>query len=295
MPTAPLEEFIPRSIRPDVKALLDHLSGLIDEVVNYGSYVAKWCIEKKTRGDENAVASLMYRNILELIDSISVLVRNSCTEPCKIILRSLFESFLNFNYLLEKDFNLRGMDFLVCYRHDEINFLRRFDPKDPEYNKYQEKKSKDIIIKDLPKKPDPNVSERQESLRKIFEHPSYKESSAEYEKYRASHKGNPPRNGIACGADPNNVYELADRLGFSAQYEILYRSWSGLVHGTDIVNEKLFIVETGVASFAQLRYPSDAPFVTIMAISFGLSAIRLMSDHYLPDKSKRMLIGIKKR
>lgn len=284
MPTAPLEEFIPRSIRPNVKKLLDHCSDLIEEVVNYGSHVARWCIDKNTTGDENAVAFLMYRNILELIDSISVLVRNSCTEPCKILLRSLFESFLNFNYLIEKDFNLKGMDFLVCYRHDEINVLRRFDPKDPEYKKYQEKKAKDIIVKNIPQKPVPDVSERQESLRKIFEHQSYKESSAEYEKYKAGHKGRPPKKWYSMRGGPNDVYNLADYLGFPAQYEVLYRSWSGLVHGTDIVNEKLFIVEQGVASFAQLRYPSDAPFVTIMAISFGLSAIRLMSDHYLPDK-----------
>jgi hypothetical protein len=109
-------------------------------------------------------------------------------------------------------------------------------------------------------------------------------SNTEYEKYRSSNKGDPPKKWYGMRGGPKNAYELADRLGFPAQYEILYRSWSGLVHGTDIVNEKLFIVEQGLAAFAKLRYPSDAPFVTIMAISFGLSAIRLMSDHYLPDK-----------
>ena len=80
------------------------------------------------------------------------------------------------------------------------------------------------------------------------------------------------------------MYNLADYLGFPAQYEILYRSWSGLVHGTDIVNEKLSIVEPGLAAFTQLRYPSAAPFVTLMAITFGLSTIRIISNHYLPDK-----------
>lgn len=286
MPTAPFEKLIPRSIRPDVKKLLDHFSDLIEELVNYGFQVFGWCVDKATKGDENAVAFLMYRNIFEIIDSISVLVRTSCPEPCKILLRSLFESFLNFNYLFEKDFNSRGMDFLVCYRHKEIISLRRFNPKDPLYAEYQEKKARDIISKDIPQKPVPDIEERLESINKIFELPSYKESSIEYERYMSNHKGKQPKKWYSMRNGPNDFYKLADHLNFPLQYEILYRSWSESVHGTDIINGKLSMVEPGVAAFSQLRYPADAPFVTLMAITFGLSAIRTMSNHYLPEKLK---------
>jgi len=286
MPTAPFEKFIPRSIRPDIKKLLDHFSDLIEEVVNYGFQVFGWCVDKATKGDENAVAFLMYRNIFEIIDAISLLVRYSCSEPCKIFLRSLFESFLNFNYLFEKDFNSRGMNFLVCHRHKEIISLGRFNPKDPLYAEYQEKKARDIISNDIPQKPVPDIEERLESIKKVFELPSYKESSIEYERYMSEHKGKPPKNWYSMRNGPNSIYQLADYLGFPAQYEILYRSWSGLVHGTDIINEKLSLVEPGVAAFSQLRYPSETPFVTQMAITFGLSAIRFMSNHYVPEKLK---------
>jgi len=286
MPTAPLEEFIPRTIHPEAKKLLDHFSSLIEEVVNYSSHVSRWCAEKTTKGDENAVAFLMYRNIFEIIDAISVLVRYSCVEPCKLFLRSLFESFLNFNYLLEKDFKSRGMDFLVCYRHKEINSLKRFDPKDPLFIEYQKKKARDIISRDIPQKPVPDIEERLESINKIFELPSYKESSIEYERYMSEHKGKPPKNWYSIRNGPNDVYHLADYLEFPAQYEILYRPWSELVHGTDIINEKLSIVEPGVAAFSQFRFPSAAPFVTLMAITFGLSAIRIMSHLYVPEKMK---------
>jgi len=286
MPTAPFEKFIPRSIRPEIKKLLDHFSELIEEVVNYSSQVSRWCVDKTTKGDENAVAFLMYRNIFELIDSISVLVRNSCTEPCKILLRSLLESFLIFNYLFEKDFKSRGMDFLVCSRHKETKKLKRFDPKDPLYAEYQKKKAKDIISKDIPQKPVPDIEERLESIKKVLELPSYIESSGEYEKYMSEHKGKPPKNWYSMRNGPNDMYQLADYLNFPLQYEIFYRSWSELVHGADIIDDKLSIVEPGVAAFSQLRYPSAAPFVTLMAITFGLSAIRFMSNHYVPEKLK---------
>lgn len=286
MPTPPFEKFIPRSIRPDVKDLLDHFSDLIEEVVNYGSQVSRWSAEKITKGDENAVAFLMYRNIFELIDSISVLVRNSCAEPCKILLRSLFESFLNFNYLFEKDFKLRGMDFLVCSRYKEIKKLKRFDPKDPLYAEYQEKKARDIISKDIPQKPVPDIEERLESIKKVLELPSYIESSGEYKKYMSEHKGKPPKNWYSMRNGPYDIYHLANHLNFPLQYEIFYRSWSELVHGADIIDEKLSMVEPGVAAFTQLRYPSAAPFVTLMAIAFGLSTIKSMSYHYVPEKVK---------
>jgi phenolic acid decarboxylase len=178
------------------------------------------------------------------------------------------------------------MNFLVCYQHDQINILRRFDSKDPFFAKYQEKKARDIIVKDVPQKPVPDIEERINKLKETFEIPSYKESSAAYEKYKSEHKGKEPKKWYSMRNGPNNFYELADYLGFPAQYETLYRSWSGSVHGSDIVNEKLSIVDPGVAAFTQLRYPSTAPNVTFMAITFGLSTIRLMTAHYVPEKAE---------
>ena len=81
---------------------MSRFSALLDEIVNYGSHVSRWCLEKKKEGDENAVSILMFRNILELIHSISILIKTSCADPCNILLRSLFESFLNLNYLLKQ-------------------------------------------------------------------------------------------------------------------------------------------------------------------------------------------------
>lgn len=286
MPTTPINEFIPREIdNPDIKRILKHISALIKEVVNYGSHVFRWGIDIIKKGDENVPAFLMYRNIFELIDSISVLIRHSCVEPCNLILRSLFESFLNYIYLFEKDFKLRGMDFLVWNRHKEIISLRRFDPKDDLYVQYEKKKEKDIIIKDMPSKTIPDIEEQINNLKKLFELPSYKDSSAEYERMKST-KVKPPKHWYSMRNGPNDLCQLADHLGFPAQYEILYRSWSDLVHGTDILKDKFSIEAPGVVSFSQLRLPSEAPFVAFMAITFGLRAIRMLTEHYMPERAK---------
>lgn len=287
MPTEPLGEFIPREIdNPDIKRILDHISSLIEEIVNRASHVFRWGLDIVSTGDENVPGFLMYRNIFELIDSISVLIRNSCVEPCNIILRSLFESYLNFLYLFEKDFKIRGMDFLVCYRHNEIKSLGRFDPKEELYARFREKKAKDRIARDIPQKDVPDIDKRLLTRRRIFDLPSYKESRDEYERYKASHKGKSPKHWYAMRGGPGDLYQLAERLELPALYDVLYRSWSELVHGTDIIKDKFSIEGPGLASFVQLRLPSDAPSVAVMACTIGLSIMRTFTNHYMPDKAK---------
>jgi hypothetical protein len=286
MPAEPLVEFIPRDMESsDIKAILDHISSLIEEVVNYGSNVFRWSIDSIKGRDENVPALLMFRHIFELIDSISVLIKNSSVEPCNILLRSLFESYLNYEYLFEKDFKSRGMDFLVCYRHDEIKSLRRFDRRDEMHAQYEKLKARDKIAGYMPSRPVLDVAERIDNLKKIFELQSYKDSSAEYERIRTT-DGKPPRHWYCMRGGPKDACQLADHLGFPAQYEILYRSWSELVHGTDIFKDKITIEGPELVSFSSLRMPTDAPLVALMAITFGLTAIRILTKHYVPEKIK---------
>jgi len=285
MPTEPLLEFIPRGIEnSDIKAVLEPLSSLIDEVVNYGSHVFRWGADSIKDGDQNMPALLMFRHIFELIDSISVLIRNSSIEPGNIILRSLFESFMNFEYLFEKDFTSRGMDFLVCSRHKEILSLRRFDPKDEMHAQYEAMKAKDKISKDIPANPVTDIAERIERIKKILELPAYKESADEYDKVKAAPKGKTPKHWYSMHGGPKDACQLADYLAFPAQYDILYRSWSELVHGTDILKGKITYEGPGLVSFSSLRMPPEAPFVALMTITFGLSTIRLFTKHYIPEK-----------
>lgn len=284
--TIPINEFIPREIdNPEIKLLLNDFASLIDEVVNYGSHVFRWGLDSIKEGDENAPAFLIYRHIFELIDSISILIRNSSIEPCNILLRSLFESFLNINYLFKSDFKQRCMDFWVWKRHKEVYSLRRFDPDDERHVQYERNRANDILLKDKPSKEIPDIKERIENLKKLFDLPSYKESAAEYERIKAV-KGKPPKYWFSIHGGPNDICQLAERLGFPAQYDILYRSWSDLVHGTDIVKDKISIESPGVIAFSSLRSPRGAQSAAIMTISIGLSTIRMFASHYVPDKAK---------
>ena len=256
MPTLPISEFISRQIdEPKISQILEHMSSLIEEVVNYGSHVFRWAIDSIKAGDENAPALLMYRHIFELIDSASVLVRNACAEPCNILLRCLFESVLNYEYLFEKEFQTRGMDFLVWHRRKSLEVLKRFDPREAAFVRFEKMKEKDKISKNIQGRAVPDIEERIKSLQAIFLLPSYRDSSAEFDRIVALN-GRPPKNWYSMRNGPDNLRQLAEYLGFPAQYEILYSSWSGLVHGTDILEDKISIVLTG----SRCVFSAQVPF-----------------------------------
>ena len=54
----------------------------------------KWDADKGRAGDENTPPLLFLRNIIELGDAISILIKNSSIDPAKPLLRSLLKILL---------------------------------------------------------------------------------------------------------------------------------------------------------------------------------------------------------
>ena len=65
-----------------------------------------------------------------------------------------------------------------------------------------------------------------------------------------------------------------------------------IVRGLGSFMERIFwkiryrLYEPGVVAFSQLRFPSESPLISQMAISFGLSTIKTLTEHYVPDRAK---------
>lgn len=285
MPTKPNEDFIPRDIEcPEIQEILNQYSSALEEIVNFASRVAIWCAEKIHGGEELAPLYLNFRHIFELIDAISVLVKYSCIEPSKNLLRSIFESVLAAKYFLEKDTDVRGTDFMTCCWHHEIKKLRKEDPDDCMHKQLLEAIQKINYMKDEQLPETPNVKEKIKILKDHLNSSEYVESEKEYQRLKKAIGRKP--NWYSMHGGPSNLEGLAYHLRVPLEYELQYRDWSGLVHGFDIIMNNIEVIDYDQVLLSQIRLPTDAFEVTKWAMNFGLEIIHCFVGFFVPEKAK---------
>lgn len=283
MPTKPIDNIIPRDIPSDLKNVLNKFSDFLDEITNFSSHVFKWSVDNIKKGDEYVPVIQAYRHILDMADAISVLIRESCAEPCKMLLRGIFESLLTIEYILEEDTENRGKDFVIWNRHHRLRILCRYDPDDNVYKEYIANIKKDNILSGSKSVTVPDIKDKIERHCRIFRHPAYEESEKEYQRIKNQTKRY-PRWWFNMHNGPSNIQALALYLGRPAQYEVLYRPLSEFSHGMAIIEGKIEIEEPGKVAISQIRLPTDAQFIVQMTASFMLTTIRMFLSTFAKNK-----------
>jgi len=318
MPTKPYLNFIRRDIDdPGIQEILNEYSFVLKELVNFASHIANWCTEKIHGGEELAPIMLSFRHIIELIDAISVLVKSACIEPCKILLRAVFESVLNVNYIFENDTKKRGMAFMTCCWHQAINNLRKLNPKDSMHKQFLVKKRRDKFSKNVPLPKIPDVKEGIKILEDLLASPEYIESEREFQHLKSIIKRKrkeipkktnswhlifrwikniikkEPRempkkrlNWYSLYQGPANIEGLANYLELPVQYDLFYREWSGLTHGTNIVINNIEVVDKNRSGISQIRFPKEAYDITCTALNYGLEIIPKYIGRFAPERAE---------
>ena len=285
--TDPVNEIIPRQPKDEnLRNLLIELSKGIEEIVNFGSNILKWDLETAKGSDELLPPILLFRNFLELIDSISILIQKSSIDPCKIILRGVLETYFSLEYIFEKDTYDRSMAFMVWHAHKNLKWYKKLDIDTPDGKQFQEQinKDKSFIKMDLPKFPGLSIAiENVESLLKRTE---YQKAENEYQRLMNEREKNP--NWYRLFNGPKSIQELATQLNLTGLYDGLYRLWSGPAHGTEILQGKLRGNKDNIASIVQIRYPKDAKTVALFVYTLSLKAFRIYFQKRLPNKEKEL-------
>jgi len=117
----------------------------------------------------------------------------------------------------------------------------------------------------------------------LLKKPDYKDANAEYQRVKKASKGNPYWYSLYGG--PTSIEKLADYLKLTAMYHILYRQWSSSTHGTDIIQGKISRSSTGQTEILQLRLPTEAQVLTVLAVSIALELFQLFIRHYSRERS----------
>jgi hypothetical protein len=285
MPTQPVQEVIPRNpSSPEVSKVLGKFADLIDETVNFGSHVLKWHLESARGGDETAPITLSFRHILELLDAVSINIRNSSVDPCKLLLRGALESYFGVAYILETDTERRAMAFMATYVNQRLKTYRKLDPTTQQGKEFRKLLKKDPIGASMVISiPTATIQAAIANLESLVKKPAYQNAHNEYARIRKAGSKNPYWYSLYGG--PTNIEKLADHLNMQAVYHILYRQWSSSTHGTDIIQGNISRSSTGQAEILQLRLPKEPQLLTLLAVSIALKLFRLFIERYSPEKS----------
>lgn len=126
MKTPPNREVLPENQDDYLQKILNEFSDNISEVINFVTHLLVWDVQTGREGKDNHIPTLFFRNILELGDSISILIKSSSIDPSKILLRSLLENSFGLQYLLEKNERERSLSYMVWKALKQIKNYKRF-------------------------------------------------------------------------------------------------------------------------------------------------------------------------
>lgn len=282
--TTPIKEILPREISeniiPTLKVFTDHL----DEFVNFGTHILAWDVNPKTNGEENVAPTMLFRHFLDLIDSVSILVRNGCGDTPKLLMRGALKVTLGIEYLFEMDTNDRAMAFLVVEILNEIKVLKKLNPKTSEGTQLQNILKKEGLLPGFNPSNKYNLEDEVLRKEKIFLLPQFQKAFKEYERLRGNKENNPKWYRFYEG--PKNVEALSLHLNQKTLYELLYRKWSGAVHGSDIYLGKLLHNDDGGVDIIQLRFMKDVQEIVRYAMTLSLKLFKAFIDNRIPERQQ---------
>tara|TARA_R110002020_G_scaffold73623_5_gene188903 strand:- start:271 stop:1203 length:933 start_codon:yes stop_codon:yes gene_type:complete len=287
MKTKPIDEIIPLNRDEYLVKIQKHCSELISEIVNYGTYILKWDIEVKRKGKDNNIPTLFFRNILELGDSISILVKESSIDPSKIILRTLIENILQLIYMLEEDEKQRALCYMVVKTNKDIKYYNKFIKSENSSKQFKIQAEKDELSLNFEKFMDhPEIIKAKKAKTSLLEKPEFSEIQQEYLNTSVKRK-NP--NWYSLFNGPKNLEQLAQKLKKNVRYEFFYRAYSENVHGLNLTKGMVY-VGNGNAQIIQIRDFEHTQKVTFDTASLLLEIYNLFIKKRLPKKHEEYRI-----
>lgn len=275
-------KFLGKEIEGGVSQLLNQFGDAIDKLTEFGAQILEWDLEKASGGDHLLPAPLFFRNFLELIDATSILIRNSSVDPCKSLMRTSLETLFYLDYLLTEDQERRALCFLVWNTHRNIKTYKKVDGQSELFKQLKSKYKNDKFLKDASPIIFDILSQNQmANALEMLELPSYKPINEEYQRTKEKIK-NP--NWYSLFDGPQNIEGLANKSQFSVLYDVLYRSWSNSIHGTDIIQGKISQGPAKTVEVLQIRYPKEAQSITQYCFNLCIPIFKTFIEKRIPSR-----------
>jgi hypothetical protein len=277
--------FDPHHYKAQIRPILNIAIPLMEEVRNYGLSVFARCSIRPEGDDENAAILFSYLHLLDMFDSIVVMMAESVITPTRLPARSMFEALLAIEYILESDTVRRGHAYIYADVRNRMRSLRRADSQSSEGKRFHQLLEKDSLMSGSGSEQffhSIRAREGLDQLERLLAKPTYAEIVVEDRRMKTAGRRNIPWYGLFGG--PGNLQQLAERLNAGATYEMLYRWMSGTSHAQDAVRRLLVEGKYGESGARGLRDPTDILNMIHLTLSFALRASRKVLDRYRPEE-----------
>ena len=273
-----VNEFIPRDLDPGIAEILNFFSDVTCKFVDFGSNFFIW-EEHATKTEENIAPSMLLRHFLDLADSISVLLRTSCADPAKLLLRGLLETHFSLEYLLDKDTDRRAMAFLVEDILAEISVMEKMIQMRDSQPQAGASRRFRVRGKDL------TLDEVLQERTALLQSEKYIEVFNEFNKLKGKSKYYP--HWYSCFNGPKTIRGIAEQAGKGDLYDNIYSVYSRSTHGTDVVGGKLTSSPQNYADIIQIRRPTDAQQVARFTLYLCTTTIQNYMGKRMPGQISR--------
>ncbi len=264
MPTTPPAYLLDRDLsRAALQKHIEVADPLLTEVVNYGVAALRRCMDALKDDGHNLGVLLPLRHLLEMVDGVHVQLVAGAPSPARLLLRSAFEALVSIEYMLKADTERRAYAYLAGWAQREVAKCRGLKKYATLVEKAEE------------------LDERIATLERQLGHPGWKEAS---DALRALKRQRVKPEWYKLDGGPANLADLAQRVGFLAEYDVLYRDWSGPTHASDLSRQ--IITGRGTVALRRLRDPEMFNKVISFAVNFAVKGTRAVLLHYRPEEER---------
>jgi hypothetical protein len=257
-----------------VKELTDKYSPYLQELVNYSTQLLARC-EKSLRDVKGTPTSLinLYYHAIRVTDGIEVLAANACCAAAAPLHRSLLETSLSIEYMLENDFNVRSTAWMVASFLQQRRFLESLD--------YSSKRGQQLLnMIAVDKVIGPRFSfhadsnQLEEQLRRIDQQLKKPKFAPVVEQLQGKER---IKKWYEINDGPSDLYKLARLLGRPLEYELSYRRDSEILHACD--SESLLSQVDGVLVINPVR-PGSSEIESLYRTSGAMLILSSVSVAY---------------
>ncbi len=283
MATTPPRDLLDREVaKAHIQEALDIAVPLLQETVNQGLAVVARCAQSARGGDEHLPITLGLRHLVELADGVAALVAESAFVPARPLLRAQFEALLQIEFILQDETICRAYNYLVADIRRRIEIYAELDADSRAGQVLRNRFEGDAWMEsfELPQVED--LSARQSNLENLLRKPNWREADQRFDLARKKRRR--PR-WYSLDGGPQNLRELADVLGRSGQYKLLYGDWSTTTHAGDFLRP-LTKSEQGGPAMLGLRNPSMMSATVSLCALMTLDATRAVLTYYRPGEER---------